>query len=122
MAPKTSELIWQDAQHQVLFDLIDQIESRKGDFTVFVRLREYADSHFSLEEEYMDRLGYPDREAHIKAHHKFREELNTLVENAHTFDDSISASLSAFLSEWLRRHIFGVDKKFEKFVLESDFK
>jgi hemerythrin len=119
---KTSDLIWQETQHQHLFDLIDEIDSSHGDNTVFARLQSYAESHFTLEEKYMEVLGYPDMQAHVEAHNKFRLELDKMVASHRDFDEVLRASLSMFLSEWLRRHIFGVDKKFEAFVLASKAK
>ncbi|GAA5316116.1 MAG: hemerythrin family protein [Candidatus Pelagadaptatus aseana] len=119
---KTSDLIWQEAQHQQLFDLIDQIETCAGDGRVFARLQQYAENHFALEETYMEILDYPDRVAHIEAHNKFRVELDQMVASHRDFDDTLRASLSLFLSEWLTRHIYGVDKKFEAFVLASKAK
>lgn len=119
---KTSELIWQDAQHQVLFDLIDQIETSEIDSSIFYKLNEYAENHFKLEEEYMARLDYPDMEAHVRAHNQFRKELQSLIVKQHQFDADFKKSLSVFLYEWLRLHILGIDKKLEAFILESSAK
>lgn len=119
---KTSDLIWQDQQHQMLFDLIDQINSNTPNAHVFERLAAYAEHHFALEEAYMEILNYPGREPHIKAHNRFREELSEMVANQEYLNEDLRSSLSTFLSEWLKRHVFGIDKDFEKFVLESDAK
>lgn len=119
---KTSELIWQDAQHQVLFRLIDQIKEDLFDRNILSKLQLYAEDHFVLEETYMARLNYPDAKAHIHAHNRFRKELANLIETPVNADVQIRESLSLFLSEWLKRHIFGVDKDLEKFILESNVK
>ena len=119
---KTSELIWQDKQHQVLFELIDLIESGNGNPSVFTRLTYYAENHFALEEEYMAQLGYPDIDTHIRAHDKFRYELNSMVKECHGFDDQFCLTLASFLRNWLTSHIFGIDKELEQFILDSDAK
>lgn len=119
---KTSDLIWQDTQHQVLFELIDQIRDSRSDLTVFARLTSYAEEHFALEEAYMKKLDYPYAREHIQAHDKFRRELKEMVAQQSLFDKALRETLSLFLSEWLKRHVFGIDKKFERFVLMSDFK
>lgn len=119
---KTSELIWQDKQHQVLFELIDQISLENASDEIFTRLTDYAESHFSLEEEYMARLKYPGMQEHIEAHNKFRRELNEMIADQHNYDEILRKSLSLFLTEWLKLHVFGIDKKLEQFILESEFK
>ena len=119
---KTSDLIWQDTQHQMLFKLIDDIKQEPFDRSVFTQLQAYAEHHFSLEETYMAELEYPGLDAHIKAHNRFREELRSMVESPLTIDRSLQDSLSLFLSEWLRLHVMGIDKKLEAFILESEVK
>jgi len=119
---KTSELIWQDTQHQTLFELIDQLKTVETGLDIFTKLTYYAESHFSLEESYMLKLNYPRTEEHIRAHNKFREELNAMNLDQHQFDEQVRESISLFLREWLTRHIFGIDKDFEAFVLNSDYK
>lgn len=119
---KTSELIWQDKQHQVLLKLIEEINSSNLDAAVFRRLFEYAEMHFSMEEEYMLKLDFPDADEHIRAHDKFRDELECMMHEFPSYDELFRQALSQFLGNWLRSHIFGIDKELEAFILESDSK
>lgn len=119
---KTSRLIWQDKQHQRLFELIEEIHSDNVDVTVFKQLHDYAEHHFALEEEYMIQLDMPNRQVHIDAHNKFRYELDNMMSNYPSFDASFREALATFLSEWLKGHIFGIDKELEAFILDSDAK
>lgn len=119
---KTSELIWQDTQHQELFRLIDKIKESGVEADIFVRLYDYAEHHFNLEEAYMRESNYPEIEQHIAAHNKFRQELTNMVTQNHDYDEMLRETLSTFLSEWLKRHIFGIDKRFEAYILSSDIK
>ncbi len=119
---KTSELIWQDTQHQILFRLIDQIKEDPFDYEILVKLRLYAEHHFSLEEAYMTKLGYPHAEDHMRAHDRFREELKSLVDTQDNMDNALREALSLFLSKWLKLHVFGIDKELEAFVLKSKAK
>lgn len=119
---KTSELIWQDTQHQELFRLIDALKDPNSGQEIFTRLSSYADHHFCLEEAYMRQLNYPKTEAHIKAHNQFRDELDDMVNSMGKFDALVRESISIFLREWLQRHVFGIDKDFEAFVLKSKVK
>lgn len=118
----TSELIWQDQQHQILFELIDEIKADNVDLSTFTRLIDYAEHHFSLEESYMQALEYPDYDNHLAAHNKFRSELLKMLDDHHHYDKGLRDMLADFLSEWLKRHIFGVDKKLEAFILSSERK
>lgn len=119
---KTSDLIWQDTQHQMLFRLIDEIKIEPFDPALLTKLQLYAEHHFSLEETYMIELGFPDTDEHVKAHDRFREELAAMVGTEICMNKPLQDSLALFLSEWLRLHVLGIDKKLEGFILESDSK
>ena len=118
---KTSEIIWQDAQHQVLFDILDLVKAPGVDNTVLNRLKDYSENHFSLEERYMIELGYPGRDVHIQAHNCFRSEVGQLLEGDEP-DAVFREIIATFLTEWLTRHVFGTDKKLEAFILKSHAK
>ncbi len=119
---KTSDLIWQDTQHQMLFELIDQIKEVPFDPEILIRLKFYAEHHFILEEAYMHRLEYPHIDAHIDAHNRFREELYAMMETDPATHESLQVSLSDFLYKWLKLHVLGIDKQLEEFVLDSGYK
>ena len=119
---KTSDIIWQDTQHQVLFELIEKIKEVPFDPDILTRLKLYAEHHFSLEETYMLQLEYPHRDEHIEAHDRFREELAAMLETDPSMHVALQVSLSDFLYKWLKLHVLGIDKKLEDFVLESKAK
>lgn len=119
---KTSDLIWQDTQHQTLFMLIEDLKSTTSKHDVFTRLSNFAENHFALEEAYMLKLNYPNMEEHIATHNKFRHELQTMIQNKKEFDTQARETVSIFLKEWLKRHIFGIDKDLEAFILNSNQK
>jgi len=119
---KTSDIIWQDTQHQVLFELIDKIKEVPFDPEILVRLKLYAEHHFILEETYMVQLGYPLKEEHMEAHDRFREELVAMLDTDPTMHPALQVSLSDFLYKWLKLHVLGIDKKLEDFVMKSNAK
>lgn len=119
---KTSELIWQDAQHQVLFEILDQIKQPGSDREVLCQLRDYAEYHFALEEQYMLQLDFPGRGAHMRAHERFRQEIIQLLEEIDEPNALDRDIISTFLTEWLTRHVFGIDKVLEDFILRSKAK
>ena len=119
---KTSDLIWQDTQHQILFELIEELKSHSASPEIFTKLTNFAENHFTLEEEYMRQLHYPNIEKHIAAHDRFRSELQVMTQNPSEFDIQMRETISIFLKEWLTRHIFGIDKDLEAFILNSNQK
>jgi hemerythrin len=119
---KTSDILWQDTQHQALFTLIEEIKEVPFDPEILVRLKLYAEHHFILEETYMMALDYPHRDEHIETHDRFREELAAMLDTDPTMHHALQVSLSDFLYKWLKLHVLGIDKKLEEFVLKSNLK
>ncbi|NND66241.1 MAG: hemerythrin family protein [Halioglobus sp.] len=112
---KTSNILWQDAQHQVLFEILDLIREPDTGGDVILRLRDYTENHFALEELYMRRTHYPGLEEHVRAHDRFRSELEELLGDREP--DALDREIiSTFLTEWLKRHVFGIDKQLEEFL------
>jgi hemerythrin len=118
---KTSEVIWQDTQHQMLFEILDLIREPGADPDVLEKLRDYTENHFALEETYMEALDYPNRAEHIASHDRFRTEIDQLL-GAGEPDPVFMDVVATFLTEWLKSHVFGVDKELEAFIVESDAK
>jgi len=118
---KTSELIWQDVQHQELFKIIDSINTDLS-LSVIDRLADYIHNHFYLEEEYMRELNYPKIETHIQAHQFFETRVNEYIKKDFITNEYYRQELSKYLASWLTDHIYGIDKDLEKFVLKSDKK
>lgn len=121
MIRRTSDILWQDAQHQVLFEILDLLAEAEAGDEVLHRLHEYTEIHFWLEEHYMVALDYPDLESHRESHNRFREEIASLLEGG-ADDPGFRAAVATFLREWLQRHVFGVDKDLEAFILSTDAK
>lgn len=119
---KTSELIWQDTQHQVLFELIEQLKYSSDSRDIFYKLTNYTENHFAIEETYMRELNFPGIDEHISAHNRFRTELQSIITNPKDLDKQIRETISIFLKEWLTRHVFGIDKDLEEFILNSSSK
>lgn len=115
---KTSDVIWQDAQHQVLFETLELIKQPGSDRQVIVKLRDYTETHFEMEERYMLAVGFPDRDEHVEAHDRFRHEIGFVLE-AEELDDQFRELSAIFLAQWLRRHVFGSDKVLADYILSS---
>ncbi len=114
---KTSDIIWQDTQHQVLFDVLELIKDPDSDLEVVLKLRDYTENHFTLEERYMEELEYPGLAEHVESHNRFRQEIEELM--GQELDPEFRDLVATFLTEWLTRHVFGIDKQLEEFILAS---
>jgi len=106
----------------MLFKLIDDIKIEPFDRAVLDKLQLYAEHHFTLEEIYMEELEFPGYTEHVKAHDRFREELGAMVNTQISMNKTLQDTLSLFLSEWLRLHVLGIDKKLEDYILQSNSK
>ena len=70
----------------------------------------------------MQELNYPGRIEHVQAHERFCKEISELLKDNQEFDEVFRGIISTFLSEWLTRHVFGIDKELEEFILQSPAK
>lgn len=113
-----------DEEHQMLFDIIrqanDLIQTKvlhdKYDkiIEILTELREYTEKHFSDEEEYMEKIGYPKLPQQKAAHSAFVDELvNIDLGELDYIDDNQQEYLEdliTYLLDWLTNHILMSDK------------
>jgi len=127
---KTSDLLWQDTQHQDLFQMMQELK-RSGEIGVplIERLCDYVQHHFSLEEKYMEVCGFPQDKAeiHIRAHRMFERKITSISESQQILTQGLKNAqfrqeLAEFLERWLETHIMGLDKELEAHVLKSKIK
>jgi hemerythrin len=107
-----------DEQHQELFKRAATIIaaiSPQGQALGVIRLYQYTRTHFSHEEELMQRIGYPDYEAHCRMHQKLLARLDEISVQV-SAGNFIKAELEAFISRWLLDHIVLEDTKLATFV------
>ena len=108
-----------DAEHKKLFELIANTDSalKNNDNSIenalllINELKQYAVSHFSHEEAYMESINDPELARQKKEHSTFIEKVN-----GYNFDDVTDVSAKAiilelleYLSKWLMGHILGSD-------------
>jgi len=78
-------------------------------------LDSYVDRHFRVEEEIMETLEYPDREAHLREHDQFRSKVAHL-RGGEEGAFAVSASAVRYLRRWLQVHIGGTDRGLCEFI------
>ena len=112
-----------DNQHKKLVNMVnelhDAMKSGKAE-TVLMRIvkemKQYAATHFGLEERYMKTNNYPDFKAHKTEHDKFVAKVVQVEQDCNTGKCAMSMDILNFLSNWLVNHIKGTDKKYGPFL------
>jgi len=107
-----------DGQHRNLFKLINNLnldlsdkESNQAFSDAIEILSAYVETHFKTEEDLMKSISYPDFESHKQEHDNLKEQSEKLIKLFRLDKVDLTATISKFLSDWLKHHIQEVDKK-----------
>jgi len=125
---KTSDLIWQDTQHQELLDILEVLKkSPEAGFELMDKLDIYIAHHFGLEEKYMHLTEYPNIEVHTGLHRKFADKIHELKQSKNIVeegfrDNEFRKNIIEFLSSWLINHLMGIDKELEAHIMRSNIR
>ena len=118
-----------DLQHRKLIDMInelnDAMKTGKGKDvlrTIVNGLISYTGTHFKKEEQYFEKFGYPDTANHKKEHVAFVKKVTDFQDGFEKGNLPLSVEVMNFLSDWLKNHIKGTDKKYSKFFNEKGLK
>ena len=107
-----------DEQHRKLFDLInvvlDSLEQKATVATIESQWKELVDftkTHFSCEEEIMEKTKCSACDANKKAHHRFLDEITNLHAEfkANGATPDFGRKFHQFVASWLRMHIMVID-------------
>lgn len=111
-----------DNQHRELVNILNELyeamNAQKGSDIlgrVILKLITYTKQHFATEEGYMQRFGYPDYAAHKREHEAFTQKVLSFKQDFDAGKVAMSVQITAFLRDWLVKHISGVDKKYSDF-------
>lgn len=115
-----------DSQHKRWIDIFNTAFDRMmGDdvqslstlgIDAIEEMRQYAKMHFAFEEAYMEKIGYPDLEAHRKIHTAFHNKLERIRD---AFNDDIrplNSEVLKMIENWLVEHIVGEDGKYKRYT------
>ena len=118
-----------DVQHQKLVKMINELndamrvgKSRDVLGGIVKGLVSYAGVHFSTEERYFDQFKYPDTDTHKAEHSAFAAKAGDFLQKYQQGQIGLSIELMDFLSDWLGKHIKGVDKKYSAFFNANGLK
>jgi len=115
-----------DEQHRHLVDLLNSLneamKERKGKEALGGILKgmvDYAAEHFTTEENYFDRFGYPGGFVHKREHRKFVERVLEFKKGFDSGELMLSLEVMTFLKDWLGTHIKGSDKGYTRCFNEN---
>lgn len=118
-----------DEQHKKLISLINDLHNAmkigKGKEVLSPLLKslvEYTQTHFSTEEKYFTRFGYPEQGRHQAEHQKFVGKVGAFQKDFDKGGALLSMDVMNFLKEWLAGHILGSDKRYGPFFNEKGLK
>ena len=112
-----------DEQHMQLFaisnDLLNAITRGEGEAVlkeIFDRLKAYTEYHFKEEEAYMEKIGYPELDAHAAEHALLLVRVNTLWRLLQGGESISPKGVSLFISDWIVGHIMERDAQIGKYA------
>ncbi|MBO8457775.1 MAG: hemerythrin family protein [Spirochaetes bacterium] len=114
-----------DLQHKKLLSLADDMyEIVNGDedslkvnlSKVLKSLTDYTVYHFSNEEEFMKKYGYPSADMHKSMHDNFIAEVTKQIKSLNTATKAEAERLYKFLASWVLNHIAKSDKVWAEYV------
>jgi hemerythrin len=118
-----------DQQHQKLVELINNLseamkQGRSRDILarIIEKLAGYAVNHFSSEERYFDKFGYPSAASHKLEHANFAKKVSEFKNGFNNGQLAMTIEVMSFLKDWLKNHILGIDKKYGPFFNEKGLK
>ena len=79
-------------------------------------MNEYVRYHFSAEEKYMQKIGYPGLSSHKKIHEQFYLRIVTLHGDIQAGKLVLNTEIMKTLTAWLQEHILNEDMKYSQFA------
>ncbi|MCA9396350.1 MAG: hemerythrin family protein [Candidatus Omnitrophica bacterium] len=109
-----------DDHHKQLFEYLRILEdeeyreltSREFLDQIVDKLAEYADTHFTAEEQIMRKYEYPFIEQHLEEHKEFRHDVEVFKAEFDKDRPVLVNAMTHYLKNWLIRHILGTDKQY----------
>lgn len=115
-----------DAQHRRWIQIINDLDDvlNYGDADKLQRIKretldamiDYTRYHFSCEEQLMERMRYPDIEAHQEAHRRMSGILSQVKIDSTRGYEPLNTQLMSLMMDWLKDHILDEDKQYGRFA------
>lgn len=110
-----------DEQHKMLIKMMEELDQaiRANEASevvedVLTNLFNYAQAHFTLEEELFRKHKYPEMALHELEHQRFIAKAFSFKERLSAKRPGLAIELLNFLSNWILNHIELTDKRYSK--------
>lgn len=114
-----------DRQHKKLIALINSLQTAVNysagaeyEQEALDELVDYTKTHFSYEEELMEKNGYPDFTTHRAEHELMIARVEQVLAEYQRNPDAAMQGAIDFLRDWLINHINGTDKQYSQFLID----
>ncbi len=114
-----------DAQHKKWFSIYNQAHDRMMDpgeenfittgIDSLKEMKAYGEYHFSMEEEAMAAIGFPELERHKMMHCAFSREIEGMIKDLESGNHVLNSEVIKRIENWLRHHILNEDQRFRIF-------
>jgi hemerythrin len=118
-----------DLQHKKLISLINELNDAmsvgKGKDVlekIVNDLVRYTVTHFKAEEKCFAQFRYPDTFNHRIEHLTFMRKVAGFKNEIENGKLPLSVEVMSFMSDWLKKHIMGTDKKYSQFFNDNGLK
>lgn len=117
-----------DSQHKKLLsianELYDLVEGSEQTYKLQVtkalkKLTDYTEYHFSYEEGFQTRYGYPQVEFHKMQHDQFIQQVNDEIRKLSNPTQADGVKMYEFLVNWVLNHIAKSDRVWASFVIKK---
>ena len=115
-----------DAEHARLVEMLNQVhtliaEGRRAEAQTYFQqtLSLYVIDHFTHEEAFMQRIGFPGLEAHQQIHANFKKSFQELQPLIAGYDDDAFRKALSDAYSWILTHIGKTDRRYAQFLAQK---
>ncbi len=111
-----------DVQHRFLIDVINELhlavkhnEGNEVLLPMIEKLHDYADTHFSEEEELLEKHDFAGKLDHVQEHNEFIAKLDELKRKCESSGEALTIDIRNYLLSWFFHHIKVCDMEYKAF-------
>ncbi|MDR3773958.1 MAG: bacteriohemerythrin [Terracidiphilus sp.] len=114
-----------DDQHKYLIGILNELheammkgraQSTTGD--LLHQLADYKQTHFVMEERFMERAGFPGLAAHRTCHEELSLQIDEYMQRFQRGEVALDLESLHFLRDWVGNHMVNEDREFSQWLHE----